>query len=177
MLTFYEHFTFSLGNSGKWLLFAVHPAPQAWRRWPGMIVKWAGWHGQRCAKGVDLAGVCWRLRPDGPPSKEDERSVFFQSVGDGFESFATVSQLATVSFVTVSQLGNGYFRRFPVRWLLCRFPVRRLLSWRQLVTALQPYSFSQLPTAVRRLWLLTVGDARTLDAGSARDLGAPDSWG
>ena len=44
------------------------------------------------------------------------------------------------------------------------------------MTALQPYSFSQrlsfsqLLTAVRRLWLLTVGDARTVDAGSARDL-------
>jgi len=36
LLTFYERFTFSLGNAGKWLLSAVYPAPQTWHCKPGL---------------------------------------------------------------------------------------------------------------------------------------------
>ena len=71
-----------------------------------------------------------------------------------------VGELATVEFVTVV---DG-------------------LAVLQFPTA--PHSFSQLLTAVRWLWLLTVGDARTVNAGSAQDLlleypiiGIPGSWG
>ena len=47
-----------------------------------------------------------------------------------------------------------------------------------------PHCASQLLTPVRWLWLLMVGDAWTVNAGSARDLlfvylilGVPGSWG
>ena len=59
LLTFYEHFTFVLGSSDKWLLFVVRPAPQTWPHKPGITVdlrlvtvtvcKWGG---------VNLGGVC-----------------------------------------------------------------------------------------------------------------------
>ena len=48
----------------------------------------------------------------------------------------------------------------------------------------QPHSISQLSIGCGSWWLLTVGDAWTVNAGSARDLllaylifGIPSSWG
>ena len=62
LLTFYyERFTFSLGNSDKWLLFAVSPAPQTWYRKPGIIAGRAGCHGNDSQ--IGRGGFGWSLRP------------------------------------------------------------------------------------------------------------------
>jgi len=58
---FYERFTFSLSNSDKWLLFAIRPAPQAWRCGPGVIVGQAGCHGNDLQ--MRRGGFGWSMRP------------------------------------------------------------------------------------------------------------------
>ena len=145
LLTFYERFTFSLGNSGKWLLSIVRPAPQTWHRRPGMIARLAGCHVQRCANG--RGGFGWSLL-EAPPKRaayeEDERSVFFLLSqlaitgcgSDSFESQLAIAGCSSDSFesrLVIAGCGSDNFESdgissnqtvtlsVPVRWLLRQF--------------------------------------------------------
>ena len=64
---------FVLGNSDKWLLFAVHPAPQTWHRKRGIIIIMgrARYHGNDSQVGQGGFGgsLC---RRDGPPINRRE---------------------------------------------------------------------------------------------------------
>ena len=92
MLTFYERFTFSLGNSDRWLPFAVRPAPQTWHHKPGIIAGHAGCHGSDSQMG--RGGFGWSLRPPRQAAhKTKTRGPFL--AGQSTSQF--VSQLASLS--------------------------------------------------------------------------------
>ena len=123
MLTFYERFTFSLGNSDRWLPFAVRPAPQTWHRKPRIIAGRAGCHGNDSQMGE--GGFGWSLCPPRwAANKKRTRGPFLagQSTTSQFVSqLVSVSRYQSDDFTSqcigVSQMALPVSESVSARWL------------------------------------------------------------
>ena len=97
--TFYERFTFLLGNSDGWLLSAVRPAPQAWRHGLGMVTGRAGCHSNDTQIVAEWIWLESASAQTGRLWKEYGRSVLDRSGGGGFGSrLASVGRLQSDGF-------------------------------------------------------------------------------